>query len=228
MCVCRVLRAVLCCAVLCCAVLCGVCRALRGATVPYGTRVGSESVHWGLRAQRAVHGMAPFCLRGHWFTAPSCLQVVMEDFIERLLGKVCVEQSQGVRGVLTYTVSKRGTVDEAPHPCPAPPPPLHPPQVHRNSATLDKYRQMYVPPGIPPALPAGTPLYTNRIYKQLQSVVLGGGSGSSSADGQQRQDYVVIVDAGDSWFHAARLRLPGACRFELQVRAGGWGGGRRK
>lgn len=41
-------------------------------------------------------------------------------------------------------------------------------QVRRNSALLDKYRTMYIPPGVPPQLPPGTPLLLNRVYKQIQ------------------------------------------------------------
>ena len=53
---------------------------------------------------------------------------------------------------------------------PACPPPACPApvQLKRNSAALGKYRQMYVPRGVPPAQPAGTPLFLNRVYKHLQ------------------------------------------------------------
>lgn len=41
--------------------------------------------------------------------------------------------------------------------------PLHGAQLKRNSTALDKYKQQYVPPGVPQALPDGAPLLVNRV-----------------------------------------------------------------
>ncbi|EFN55335.1 hypothetical protein CHLNCDRAFT_35601 [Chlorella variabilis] len=76
------------------------------------------------------------------------------------------------------------------------------PKVRRNSALLDKYRTMYIPPGVPPQLPPGTPLLLNRVYKQIQVTL------SSS--------HTIVVDAGDSWFNAVKLRLPPGAGWEIQ------------
>ena len=39
----------------------------------------------------------------------------------------------------------------------------------------------------------------NRLYKHLQATLT--------------PRHAVLVDAGDSWFHATKLALPGDCRF---------------
>jgi hypothetical protein len=58
-------------------------------------------------------------------------------------------------------------------------------QVKRNSAALVKYRQMYIPRGVPPAQPAGTPLFLNRVYKHLQAGWgFGGGVGAGGHIGR--------------------------------------------
>ena len=51
-----------------------------------------------------------------------------------------------------------------PHPTPLPAPAA---QLRRSPNSLSKFRQMYVPPGVPPPLPPATPLYVNRLYRQV-------------------------------------------------------------
>lgn len=66
-------------------------------------------------------------------------------------------------------------------------------QVGKKGAGLQKYRQMYVPPGVPLPQPDTEPLLVKSVYKHIQQLLT--------------EQHAVLVDAGDSWFHAHKLAV---------------------
>lgn len=73
----------------------------------------------------------------------------------------------------------------------------------KKGAGLQKYRQMYVPPGVPSPAPDSEPLLVKSVYKHIQALLTG--------------HHALLVDAGDSWFHAHKLQLPRGCGYEIQL-----------
>ena len=83
------------------------------------------------------------------------------------------------------------------------------PAMPRNDKALQNWRAMHVPPGEPAAQPSGSPILLKTAYKHMQRML--------------RPHHHVLADAGDSWFNATKLVLPGGARYEVQVRAcPGW------
>ena len=62
---------------------------------------------------------------------------------------------------------------------------------------------MFVPSGEPLQQEAGAPILTKVAYKHIQRML--------------RPHHVVLADAGDSWFNACKLKLPGGAKFEIQM-----------
>ena len=78
------------------------------------------------------------------------------------------------------------------------------PAMPRNDKALQNWRAMHVPLGEPAAQPAGSPILLKTAYKHVQRML--------------RPHHHVLADAGDSWFNATKLVLPGGARYEVQVR----------
>lgn len=77
------------------------------------------------------------------------------------------------------------------------------PAMPRNNKALLNWKAMYVPPGLPAAQAPNTPILTKVAYKHIQAML--------------KPNHVAVVDAGDSWFNAVKLRLPGGAKFEIQM-----------
>lgn len=76
-------------------------------------------------------------------------------------------------------------------------------KVKPNGASLDRYLQLYCPPGVLPPQQPGSPLMVKSLYRHIQALLA--------------PEHALLVDAGDSWFHANRLRLPGGAAHEIQM-----------
>mmetsp|Transcript_13534 Transcript_13534/g.25895 ORF Transcript_13534/g.25895 Transcript_13534/m.25895 type:complete len:549 (-) Transcript_13534:202-1848(-) len=83
-------------------------------------------------------------------------------------------------------------------------------KVKRNQASLNNWRRMFVPPGLPPALGKGGTLTTNVLMHHIQCSLT--------------SDMAIVVETGDSWFNGQKLRLPSGCGYECQMQYGsiGW------
>jgi len=79
-----------------------------------------------------------------------------------------------------------------------------------NPTCWTAFGRMYVPPGIPLALPEDAQLTSLVMTKHIQNFLT--------------SDTALISEVGDSWFNSQRLRLPDGCEYEVQMRYGsiGW------
>ncbi|KAL8113091.1 hypothetical protein AgCh_020420 [Apium graveolens] len=83
-------------------------------------------------------------------------------------------------------------------------------KLKKNSAAMDNYRRIYVPPGIALKRENCEPLRVNILFKHIQAMLSG--------------DTAVIAETGDSWFNCQKLSLPENCGYEFQMQYGsiGW------
>ncbi|KAH9563877.1 hypothetical protein CY35_05G147200 [Sphagnum magellanicum] len=83
-------------------------------------------------------------------------------------------------------------------------------RVEKNTASLDNFKRMHVPSGIPLKQKEGEPIKVLTLFKHIQAMLT--------------SENVVISETGDSWFNCQKLRLPQGCGYEFQMQYGsiGW------
>ncbi|CAK9319857.1 unnamed protein product [Citrullus colocynthis] len=72
-----------------------------------------------------------------------------------------------------------------------------------NPTAYENYRRIYIPESSPPQSEPGETLRINVLFKHIQKMLL--------------SNMVVICEAGDSWFHSQKLKLPKSCGYEVQL-----------
>ncbi|KAA0037741.1 pyruvate decarboxylase 1-like [Cucumis melo var. makuwa] len=72
-----------------------------------------------------------------------------------------------------------------------------------NSTAYENYRRIYIAESGPLESGPGEALRVNILFKHIQKML--------------SSNMVVISEAGDSWFHCQRLKLPKSCGYEVQL-----------
>jgi len=83
-------------------------------------------------------------------------------------------------------------------------------KVKHNPTSLENYRRIFVPEGVPLKSAPNEPLRVNVLFKHIQ--------------GMLTNETAVIAETGDSWFNCQKLKLPEKCGYEFQMQYGsiGW------
>ncbi|KGN54657.2 pyruvate decarboxylase 1 [Cucumis sativus] len=76
-------------------------------------------------------------------------------------------------------------------------------RVKPNSTSYENYRRIYIPESSPATSEPGEGLRVNVLFKHIQKMLT--------------DDMAVISEAGDSWFHGQKLKLPQSCGYEMQM-----------
>ncbi|XP_022144025.1 pyruvate decarboxylase 2-like, partial [Momordica charantia] len=72
-----------------------------------------------------------------------------------------------------------------------------------NPTAYENYRRIYVPESGPLQSEPGEALRVNVLFKHIQKML--------------SSNMAVISEAGDSWFHCQKLKLPQSCGYEMQI-----------
>ncbi|KAE8649566.1 pyruvate decarboxylase 1 [Cucumis sativus] len=72
-----------------------------------------------------------------------------------------------------------------------------------NSTAYENYRRIYIAESGPLESGPGEALRVNIVFKHIQKML--------------SSNMAVISEAGDSWFHSQRLKLPKSCGYEVQL-----------
>eukprot|EP00884_Botryococcus_braunii_P000292 jgi/Botrbrau1/10263/Bobra.0140s0017.1 len=83
-------------------------------------------------------------------------------------------------------------------------------KIKKNKSALELHARIYDPPGMLKSTNPDALLSIKHLFHHVQDFLTG-------------NDHIV-VDTGDSWFNALRLRLPKGCGFDIQMQFGsiGW------
>ncbi|XP_027191883.1 pyruvate decarboxylase 1-like [Cicer arietinum] len=76
-------------------------------------------------------------------------------------------------------------------------------RLQRNTTSIQNYRRIFVPDGLPIHSKTKDPLRINVLYHHIQNML--------------SCDNAVIAECGDAWFNTQKLKLPQGCGFEAQL-----------